>query len=68
MDVVEVRIGQVWEDNDKRAAGRRVEIVRIDGEFAFARNLGTKKVTRIRLNRFRPTHNGYRFVSETADV
>lgn len=55
-----VEVGQVYEDADPRAAGRTIEVMRVDSEFAFVRlntvsrnvskgSIGRK--TRIRLDR-----------------
>lgn len=65
--------GQIWQDNDKRGYGRRVRIVEIDTthavvELAVPRGAGHHHAkpgrrTRIRLDRFRPTSTGYRYVS-----
>ena len=61
-----VRPGQIWADNDKRSAGRQVEIVRIDTTHAVVLAAGTRRETRIRLDRFRPTSTGYRLVKDVA--
>lgn len=62
-------VGQVWADNDPRSASRRVQIVEIDSTHAVVelyaprqheREAGRR--TRIRLDRFRPTSTGYRYV------
>lgn len=68
MAEIEVKVGQVWADNDKRSEGRHVRVIAIEklhrqavvrpcsptGDFTGHR------VTRIRLDRFRPTSTGYR--------
>lgn len=54
-------VGQVWADNDPRGYGRRLRIVEIDGTHAVVHD-GTRQ-SRIRLDRFRPTNTGYRYVS-----
>jgi hypothetical protein len=66
-------IGQVWQDNDPRGYGRKVRIVEIGETHAVveltvprgAGHLHAKhgRRTRIRLDRFRPTSTGYRYVS-----
>lgn len=58
-----VRIGQIWADNDKRSAGRRVEVVAVDEKHATVKAAGGKRLTRIRLDRFKPTSTGYTLVS-----
>ena len=60
----EPAVGQVWESVDPREFRRRMEIVRIDGEYAHMKNLKTGRMTRIHLHRL--THSlgrrGYGFV------
>lgn len=72
----EVRVGQVWADNDKRSVGRRVRIlelpppepcksaralvVQCDCAGRAIRTNGRERRTRIAINRFRPTSTGYR--------
>lgn len=64
--------GQIWQDNDKRGYGRRVRIVAIDGTHAVCELYTPRdgggvtrpgRRTRIRLDRFRPTSTGYRYIS-----
>ncbi|MEU4154792.1 DUF6354 family protein [Streptomyces antimycoticus] len=65
--------GQIWQDNDKRSYGRRLRIIAIDDthatcELVTPRDAGHQKAkpgrrTRIRLDRFRPTTTGYRYIS-----
>lgn len=65
-------IGQIWQDNDPRSYGRKVRIVELDATHALvelhvprgAGHLRAKpgRRTRIRLDRFRPTSTGYRYV------
>jgi len=71
--VTKVRPGQIWADNDKRSAGRRLRVVEIDGTHAVVVQVDARGVvdsrmrvrrSRIRLDRFRPTSTGYRLVSE----
>ncbi|MET7746557.1 hypothetical protein [Streptomyces sp. NPDC005385] len=64
--------GQIWQDSDPRSYGRKVRIVEIDGTHALvelhqprgAGHLHAKpgRRTRIRLDRFRPTSTGYRYI------
>lgn len=67
-------IGQIWQDNDPRAYGRRLLIVEIGETHAVVElhqprhPVSTAKPgrrTRIRLDRFRPTTTGYRYVGTT---
>lgn len=65
-------IGQIWQDADPRAYGRKVCIVEITDTHAIveltvprgAGHLHAKpgRRTRIRLDRFRPTSTGYRYI------
>lgn len=61
-----VEVGQVYEDADPRSAGRTVEVMRVDSEYAFvrlntvARNVARRSIgrkTRIRLDRLTDTGN-----------
>ncbi|MEU8642300.1 hypothetical protein AB0C91_10320 [Streptomyces sp. NPDC048674] len=66
-------VDQIWQDNDPRADERLVWIERIDQTHAHVRQValtaagesvplpGVRR-TRIRLDRFRPTSTGYRYV------
>ena len=68
-------VGQIWQDNDPRSYGRRLRIVEIDATHAVVelcrpRGVGHNRAkpgrrTRIRLDRFRPTSTGYRYVGES---
>ena len=60
---VQVKVGQVWKDNDKRSLGRELTVVEIAGDYAKCKAT-TGKVTRVRLSRFRPTSTGYALVSD----
>lgn len=70
-----VRPGQVWADNDKREKGRRlIRVVLVDEVAQYAlvapytgRDNAKGRVTRIRLNRFKPTSTGYRLVIANAE-
>lgn len=68
-------VGQVWQDNDPRSYGRRLRIVEIDGTHAVCVLVTARQPvssakpgrrTRIRLDRFRPTSTGYRYVGEAS--
>jgi hypothetical protein len=62
-----VRVGQVWEDNDKRTRGRTLRVVRVEGRrvvcdvFLYG---GFSRQTNISIERFRPTSTGYRLLHE----
>ncbi len=78
----EIRVGQVWADNDPRAAGRLIEITEVhDADDhrsepyvrvrvrKVSRNVARKEAGEQRTilqRRFRPTRNGYRLVEDAA--
>jgi len=53
-----VQANQVWCDNDKRRLGRLFEVVSVNGDFATCDMVagGTRKRTKVRLDRFRPKY------------
>ncbi len=53
-------VGQTWEDNDPRGHGRRIVVINIEATHALV--FDGKRNSRIRLDRFRPTSTGYRYV------
>lgn len=66
MIMTEVKVGQIWKDNDKRVGDRQIEIVAInDSENkAVVVNLVTKKTTKVSLKRFRPISTGYTLIKD----
>ncbi|MFH8813063.1 hypothetical protein ACH4GZ_38690 [Streptomyces hygroscopicus] len=72
-------VGQIWQDNDPRTPDRYLRIVDIDASRATARPITYNPVTRIaadlpggrptriRLDRFRPTSTGYRYIDQDGD-
>lgn len=65
--MTEVRVGQVWADNDPRSEGRKVRIIHVDGTHATVGPADPKargRATRIRLDRFKPTSTGYRLIQD----
>lgn len=68
IESVEVKVGQVWEDNDPRIirgghAPRRVKILEIkDGRALVQHPSGMGRKTKVRVDRFRPTASGYKLV------
>lgn len=70
IESVEVKVGQVWEDNDPRQkkegiAVRRVKILEIvDGRALVQHPSGMGRKTKVRVNRFRPTASGYKLVED----
>lgn len=59
-----VEVGQVWADNDPRGYGRKLRVVEVDQTHATVEAVADQRGrrTRIRLDRFRQTANGYRLV------
>jgi len=68
-------VGQIWADNDPRTPNRFLEIVAVSEIHATVRQVARTpqgltailpgvRQTRIRLNRFRPTSTGYRYIGE----
>lgn len=66
-------IDQIWADNDPRGYGRQVRIVEIQDTHAIVELYQPRhpvssakpgRRTRIRLDRFRPTSTGYRYVGK----
>lgn len=64
-------VGQVWQDNDPRQDSRQVRIVELTDTHAVVTLVQPREPvssaragrrTRIRLDRFRPTSTGYRYV------
>lgn len=68
--MMELRVGQIWKDNDKRVSDRFLEVVKIGSRLAICRQvtrLGrivSTRFTTIDLNRFKPTSTGYVLVKE----
>jgi hypothetical protein len=69
----EVRVGQVWADNDSRSSGRTLRVDAVDVRYAYCTVLTagepggrTGRHTRIALERMRPTSTGYRLVGDTS--
>lgn len=72
-------VGQIWQDNDPRSPGRYLRIVDIDASRATVRQVAYNPTTRIaadlpgvrpgriRLDRFRPTTTGYRYIGQDGD-
>jgi len=66
-DTPDVRVGQIWADNDPRSAGRYVIVEAVNDTHAMVAQCGPHgtihqkaRRTEIRLTRMRPTSNGYR--------
>lgn len=73
-----VKVGQIWQDNDPRSPDRYLFVTATDATHAAVRQVAYNPITkisvplpgvrgtRIRLDRFRPTSTGYRYVGEAA--
>lgn len=61
-----VKVGQIWEDNDSRNTyHRQIKVLEIvDGKAIVQHPRGLGSKTRIRLDRFKPTSTGYRLVQD----
>lgn len=57
--MTEVKVGQIWKDNDKRVGDRRIRIVNIEDDKAIVINVETRKTSKITLKRFKPNSTGY---------
>ena len=62
---IEVKVGQVWRDNDKRA-NRNCEIREVNDKYARVYCRETQKLTKVRLDRFKPTASGYKLVQDVS--
>lgn len=64
----EVRVGQVWADNDTRVLEeRQILVLEIQNGKVKCRNTKTARVSWVSVERFRPTSTGYHLVSQPAD-
>lgn len=61
-----VKVGDIWEDCDKRIAKRKLTVTLVDLDKARARveAAPTGRLSYIALNRFKPTSTGYRRIKE----
>lgn len=71
MTVKEVKLWQVWGDNDRRVKGRQLQVIVIHGNEATVKVIAHPKkervgsCTKIRLDRFlKPRNSGYTLISE----
>ncbi len=58
-----VQVNQIWEDWDIRfrnSTPRLIKVIDIKNNIATCRNISTSKITKIRLDRFKPNSTGYR--------
>jgi len=68
---MDVKVNQVWADNDPRVPWRKIRVDKIVRGYAMVtvvenptQTNSVGKRRKIRLDRFRPTSTGYRLVSE----
>lgn len=66
MELPDVRPGQVWEDCDQRARGRRITVEHVGGRYAYVKD-SRGRHSRIAIERMRPTSTGYRLLKESTD-
>lgn len=68
MTEIEIKVGQIWKDNDKRMYDRRLRVERVDDTYAYVSTKGamgwTLETTRILKRRMRATATGYKLLSE----
>lgn len=68
----DVRIGQVWADNDWRSQGRTVIVLDIEDDAAICAVVWPgrrpRRRTKISLRRFRANSTGYKLVSDVPKV
>lgn len=74
MTEIEVKVGQIWADNDKRTAGRLIKVEKVGATYAEvvacdadgnpSPSVLRARHSRILLARFRPTSTGYRLHSD----
>lgn len=57
-----VKVGQTWQDNDKRGPRRYGRIVSVDD--THARVDWGVNITRVKLTRFKPNSTGYRLIQD----
>jgi hypothetical protein len=69
-----VKPGQIWQDCDPRGPARHLLIESIEQARAVVLQVGAngavhgrEKRTRIKLDRFRPTSNGYRLIHDVEE-
>lgn len=67
---MEVKVGQIWKDNDARYKGRTVRVVEIQDNNVLAaiitdvggRHVKVPRIARLPASRFSPEHKGYTLV------
>ena len=62
-----VKVGQIWQDCDRRMHGRKLRVVKIEGTHAYCANaaeLSDRIRTKIRLDRFKKGSTGFVLVQE----
>lgn len=64
--MIEVKVGQVWKDNDKRVSGRFIKITAVTDNTVTAVNIRTGKESKISLKRLKPTAQGYTLIEDVA--
>ena len=70
-----VKVGQIWQDWDCRYRNElflthitprliKIKYITADKKYAECENIETHKITRIRIDRFKPTSNGYKLFKD----
>lgn len=62
MKLIDIQVGQVWEDADPRSRGRYLVVEAVEEGYVGCQVLKTGKKTRICRNRFKPSSTGYRLL------
>jgi hypothetical protein len=62
LERIPVEVGQIWQDNDKRAGERRLKVVHVGAARVSLRDLDTGRGTQVAVSRMVPTSTGYRLV------
>lgn len=58
----DVRVGDVWEDCDKRVDGRRLTVTAVDEAHVTCTTFAKGRISRIKRSRFVPISTGYKLV------
>ncbi len=56
---LEIKVGQIWKDCDKRRCNRFIFVKSVEGNLAKCQNLRTSTVSRINIDRLTPGPYGY---------
>lgn len=62
--MTEVKVGQIWKDNDKRVGERFIRILELDDKAVIVINIATGKKSKIAIKRLKPTAQGYTLTTD----